>query len=355
MARERIKKQKFFVPQHTIPRNAASYYIESGTVPIRNGRGGKFLPPLRRRKRLSKQGFMLPVESLVKLLHLETLSEDVFRGVSPEDGRKRIFGGQVLGQALAASERTVSGRDCHSLHAYFLRPGNPALPIVYEVERSRDGGSFTARRVVAKQNGLTIFTMASSYQVPEPGFEHQSTMPEVPMPEQLATERELRAVMAADLPPEFRAWLMRERPIEIRPVEPLQHFTQKAIDGHRQDKFPPRLVLWLRASGKLPDDPALHRAVLAYASDLSIIASSLLPHGMMLGSPQMQTASLDHALWFHRPFRADEWLLHVQDSPSASGGRGFNRGSIYTRDGTLVASVAQEGLIRRRPVKPPRV
>jgi acyl-CoA thioesterase-2 len=291
---------------------------------------------------------MVPVEDLLRLLDLETLGNDVFRGTAPQDGRRRIFGGQVLGQALVAAERTVSGRDCHSLHAYFLRPGNPAIPIVFEVERSRDGGTFTARRVVAKQDGKIIFTMAASFQVPEVGFEHQTPMPDVPDPETLATDRALRQTKAADLPDYLRAWLTRERPIEIRPVEPIQHFLQKAVDGYRQEKFPPKLVLWLRATGKLPDDPALHRAIIAYASDLSIIASSLLPHGVMLGSKEMQTASLDHALWFHRPVRADEWFLHAQESPSASGGRGFNRGLIYARDGRLVASVCQEGLIRRR-------
>ena len=191
-------------------------------------------------------------------------------------------------------------------------------------------------------------SMAASFQVPEQGFEHQAAMPDVPAPEALATDRELRQRMADGLPSYLRAWLTRERPIEIRPVEPVQHYLQKAVEGYRQEKFPPKLVLWLRTTGPLPDDPSLHRAVLAYASDLSIIASSLLPHGVMLGSKEMQTASLDHALWFHRPMRADQWFLHAQESPSASGGRGFNRGSIFTRDGLLAASVAQEGLIHRR-------
>ncbi len=291
---------------------------------------------------------MVPVDALLQLLDLETIGSDVFRGTSPQDGRKRIFGGQVLGQALIAAERTVEGRDCHSLHAYFLRAGIPSIPIIYEVERSRDGGTFTARRVVAKQDGKIIFTLAASFQVPELGFEHQAPMPSVPDPESLQTDRALRQTVAAGLPDYLRAWLTRERPIEIRPVEPIGHYLQKAVDGYRQETFPPKLTLWLRTTGKLPDDPALHRAIIAYASDLSIIASSLMPHGVMLGSKEMQTASLDHALWFHRPVRADAWFLHAQESPSASGGRGFNRGLIYTRDGKLAASVCQEGLIRRR-------
>jgi len=278
---------------------------------------------------------------LLSLLDLERIEDDIFRGVSPKDRWQRVFGGQVLGQALVAATRTVEDRDCHSLHAYFLRPGDPRIPIVYEVDRSRDGSSFTARRVVAIQHGQPIFTMSSSFQVRERGLEHQASMPTVPDPETLKSEDEWRMEILNDLPEHVRPWFMRARPIEFRPVDPINRFAKA--------KFPPRQILWFRAVGTLPETQAVHQCFLAYASDMTLLDTSLLPHGFTLFTGALQTASLDHAMWFHRPFRADEWLLYVQESPSASGGRGFNRGAIYRRDGVLVASVAQEGLIRLRP------
>jgi acyl-CoA thioesterase-2 len=278
--------------------------------------------------------------ALLRLLDLERIDGDVFRGVSPKDRWQRVFGGQVLGQALVAASRTVEGRIAHSLHAYFLRPGDPRTPILYEVDRSRDGGAFSARRVVARQNSHAIFTMAASFQAPEQGLEHQAAMPDVPDPEALKSEAEWRAEIAGDLPENARAWLKRPRPIEIRPVYPANRFAKGAREAHQ--------TVWFRANAPLPDGPALHQCVLAYASDMTLLDTALLPHGFTLFTPQLQLASLDHAMWFHRPFRADEWLLYVQDSPSASGGRGFNRGTVFRRDGALVASAAQEGLIRVR-------
>jgi acyl-CoA thioesterase-2 len=248
-----------------------------------------------------------------------------------------------LGQALVAATRTVDApRACHSLHAYFLRPGDPSMPILYEVDRSRDGGSFSVRRVVAIQHGAQIFVLSASFQKPEDGFEHQSQMPVVPPPEELEDEQDL-LLHRSDLPPSLLNWIGSERPFETRSV--LGRGPASA-SGDR----PARAAvdhIWLKTRDALPDDPALHRALLAFVSDTSLLDTALLPHGRSIFS-NVQVASLDHAMWFHRPFRADEWLLYAQDSPSASGGRGFNRGAIYRRDGTLVASVAQEGLIRPR-------
>jgi len=281
--------------------------------------------------------------SLLSLLDLEAIETDIFRGLSPKDRWQRVFGGQVLGQALVAAGRTVEGRICHSLHAYFLRPGDPKTPILYEVDRSRDGHSFSARRVVAIQHGQPIFTMSASFERIEPGLEHQTQMPDVPLPESLKTEQEWRSEIAVDLPESARNWFLRARPIEFRPVEPPNRFA-KGI-------YPPRQIVWFRAIGGLPDAPALQQCVLAYASDMTLLDTSLLPHGYTLFGGELQLASLDHAMWFHRPFRADDWLLYVQDSPSASGSRSFNRGEIFRRDGVLVASVAQEGLVRLRKAK----
>ncbi len=285
-------------------------------------------------------GAKASLAELLALLDLERVEDDIFRGVSPKDRWQRVFGGQVLGQALVAATRTVADRVCHSLHAYFLRPGDPRVPIVYEVDRSRDGQSFTARRVVAIQHGKPIFTMSASFQVAEHGLEHQSSMPDVPDPDSLKSEREWRADILNDIPEHIRPWFLRPRPIEFRPVDPVNRFADA--------KHPPHQALWFRAVGPLPDDIALHQCVVAYASDMTLLDTSLLPHGLTLYTGTLQTASLDHAMWFHRPFRADEWLLYVQDSPSASSARGFNRGAIYRRDGVLAASVAQEGLIRVR-------
>jgi len=281
-----------------------------------------------------------PVEELLSLLDLEPIEVNIFRGVSPEDRSQRVFGGQVLGQSLVAATRTVEGRDCHSLHAYFLRPGDPRVPILYEVDRSRDGSSFTARRVVAIQHGQPIFTLSALYQVPEGGLDHQIDAPKAPPPEDLVSERELRAATADRLPEAAREWFLRDRPIEIRPVDPVDPFEPK--------KVAPRQLVWFRATGPLPANVAIQQCVLAYASDMTLLDTCVLPHGIGWFSNRLQVASLDHAMWFHRPFRVDDWLLYAQDSPSASGARGFNRGMIYTRDGVLVASVAQEGLIRLR-------
>jgi acyl-CoA thioesterase-2 len=280
------------------------------------------------------------IARLLALLDLEKIEENVFRGVSPPERIQRVFGGQVLVQALVAAARTVEGRHCHSLHAYFLRPGDPKVPIRYEVDRSRDGASFTARRVVAIQHGAPIFTLASSFQREEAGFDHQSQMPLVPDPESLEDDQQL-LLRDPGLTPEQREWVGRERPFETRSVLGRGPFT---ASGDRPARAPVDHI-WLKTRGPLPGDSVLQRALLAFVSDMSLLDTALLPHGKSIFS-DVKVASLDHAMWFHRPFRADDWLLYAQDSPSASGGRGFNRGAIYTRDGMLVASVAQEGLIR---------
>ena len=278
------------------------------------------------------------VEDLIDLLDLERIEENMYRGHSPDVSWQRVFGGQVIGQALMAAYRTVDGRHCHSLHAYFIRPGDPKVPIVYEVDRSRDGKSFTTRRVVAIQHGKQIFNLAASFQVPETGFEHQVDMPKVPMPEELASERELRKVVAAKLPPEIATHFSRPRPIEIRPVNPQDYIDPEPLD--------PVHHVWFRARKSVGDNVPLHQCIAAYASDMTLLDTCIRPHGVSWVSGKLQSASLDHAMWFHAPFSTDDWLLYTQDSPSASGARGFNRGSIYTREGKLVASVAQEGLIR---------
>lgn len=281
--------------------------------------------------------------SLLALLDLEKIEENVFRGSSTAEPVQRVFGGQVLAQALTAASRTVeSTRLCHSFHAYFLRPGDPKLPILYEVDRSRDGASFTARRVVAIQHGAYIFTLAASFQKSEDGFEHRSQMPVVPDPETLEDDRQ-RLLRDPGLSAAMQAWVARDWPFETRSVLGRGPF---APSGDRPAR-PAVDHVWLRTRGALPDGAALHRALLSFVSDMSLLDTALLPHGKSLFS-EVQVASLDHAMWFHRPFRADEWLLYAQDSPSASGARGFNRGAIYRRDGVLVASVAQEGLIRPR-------
>jgi len=285
-----------------------------------------------------------PIQQLIALLNLEPIEENIFRGTSPQDRSQRVFGGQVLGQALVAATRTVEARLCHSLHAYFLLPGDPKVPILYEVDRSRDGKSFSSRRVVAIQHGRQIFHMSVSFQVEEPGLEHQIDAPAVPSPEDLPSEDDFRRKMADKIPADYREHFLRQRPIELRPVD--------RADIFRPEKRPPRQAVWVRATGQLPDNLALHQCVLAYASDMTLLDTALMPHGIGWFSDEIQMASLDHAMWFHRRFRADDWLLYVQDSPSASGARGFNRGLIYTRGGTLVASVAQEGLMRRRSALP---
>jgi acyl-CoA thioesterase-2 len=280
------------------------------------------------------------IATLLSILDLEPLEHNLFRGRSPQVGWQRVFGGQVIGQALTAAQRTVDGRAAHSLHAYFMRPGDPAVPIVYQVDRLRDGGSFSTRRVIAIQHGEAIFSLGASFQSEETGFDHQVPMPEVPPPEALPSESDLKELFLEKAPAAIRRYFERERALEIRPVD-ARHYVSR-------EPLPPVQHVWIRATGKLPDDPGIHRSVLAYASDMTLLDTSLYAHGRNIFDPDLQVASLDHALWFHRPFRADEWLLYSEDSPSASGGRGFSRGSLFRRDGVLIASVAQEGLIRRR-------
>jgi acyl-CoA thioesterase-2 len=280
------------------------------------------------------------LDELISILDLEELEVNIFRGRSPKEDRQRVFGGQVAGQALVAAGRTVDGNAVHSLHAYFLRPGDPTIPILYEVDRIRDGKSFTTRRVVAIQHGRAIFHLSASFQKPEQGLEHQAAMPDVPGPEELAHGKGRFAKLPPDMPEEVKKWIQRPRPIEMRPVEPMSY--------HRPEKRSPTQHIWMRADGRLPDDPLLHQCVAAYASDMSLLDTATLPHAISWFDFRFQMASLDHAMWFHRPFRADEWLLYAQHSPSMSGARGFTQGLLYTRDGSLVASVAQEGLIRLR-------
>jgi acyl-CoA thioesterase-2 len=280
------------------------------------------------------------VADLLSLLDLEPLEVNLFRGRSPQSGWQRVFGGQVIGQALVAALRTVDKRPPHSMHAYFMLPGDPKVPIIYEVDRIRDGKSFTTRRVVAIQHGHAIFTTAISFHGDEPSMSHQAKMPDVPKPEDLPSEADIKARTLQMMPDPVRRYFERERPIELRPVE----FTRYLGVKSEEAKF----HVWIRATGKLPDDPAVHQCVLAYASDMTLLDAALIPHGRTVFEKRIMAASLDHALWFHRPFRADDWLLYAQDSPNLSGARGFSRGLIFTRDGTLVASVAQEGLLRER-------
>jgi acyl-CoA thioesterase-2 len=281
------------------------------------------------------------LDALLATLDLERLEDNLFLGARGNEGWQRVFGGQVLGQALMAAARTVDAdRSVHSLHGYFLLAGDPSRPIVYDVERIRDGGSFTTRRVKAIQHGRPIFSMSSSFHRAEPGFDHQSEMPQVPPPEELANPKDLIAGLIDALPQSMRSYWSRERPIDMRVVDVSRYLTR--------DKKVPLQHIWIRANGELPDDPAFHQAVLAYASDFTLLDTALIAHGKLLFDADVQLASLDHALWYHRPFRADEWLLYVQDSPNAYGARGFCRGSIFTREGTLIASVVQEGLMRER-------
>jgi acyl-CoA thioesterase II len=281
------------------------------------------------------------LDGLVKLLALEKIEANLFRGQSQDLGWGVVFGGQVLGQALSAAVQTVPAeRLCHSLHAYFLRPGDVNKPIVYDVDRIRDGGSFTTRRVVAIQSGQPIFNLAASFQKVEKGFEHQDKMPDAPSPESLPPAAEKAAELSARFP-EARGRFAAERPFEMRPTEPED-------DAYPPAARPPRRMVWLRAMGKLPDDAALHAYLLAYVSDHSFITTALLPHRRTVFAPGMQVASLDHVMWFHQPFRVDQWLLYVIDSPAAHGARGLVRGMVFAQDGRLVASSAQEGLIRQR-------
>ena len=279
------------------------------------------------------------LHALLDLLDLEPLEENIYRGRNRDIGSGRVYGGQVLAQALVAAQRTVEeGRIAHSLHGYFILPGDVAAPIVYFVDRLRDGKSFTTRQVSAIQHGRAIFTMSASFQVREEGFEHQMRMPEVPPPEELPRELDIIRGMADRIPEALRAVYTQDRPIDFRPVD--------MVDPFAPSRREPLKYVWFRSEGEMPDDLLQHQATLAYASDYGLLGSALLPHGVTFQTPNLQGATLDHSLWLHRPFRMDQWLLYVTDSPSATGARGFTRGSIYTREGVQVASTAQEGLIR---------
>lgn len=282
------------------------------------------------------------MRQLLEILDLETLEHNLFRGNSPQVGWQRVFGGQVIGQALIAAQRTVEvDRFVHSLHGYFMRPGDPSIPIIYEVDRIRDGSSFNTRHVLAKQHGKAIFTLTASFQVDEKGLEHQLAMPGgLQEPEKLIGEQDIKEQYLHLAPPHVRKYWEQERPIEIRPVSLTHYFSR--------EKLNPVQNVWVRTTGPVPDDRALQAAILAYLSDMTLLDTSLHPHGRSIFDRDLQAASLDHAMWFHRPCKLDDWLLYTQDSPSTSGARGLNRGALYTRDGVLIASTAQEGLIRVR-------
>lgn len=281
------------------------------------------------------------LDELVALLALERIEENIFRGQSEDLGWGTVFGGQVLGQALSAATQTVPpDRLVHSLHSYFLRPGSVKQPIVYDVDRIRDGTSFTTRRVVAIQSGRPIFNMSASFQVTEPGFEHHDPMPHVPPPESVQPDDERYAALAAAGARHEGARKRPERPFDMRTIDPQDPFAPVPRPGIRR--------MWMRAVGAPGDDLALHRCLLAYASDFSFVTTSLQPHGASFATPGMQVASLDHIMWFHHPLRVDDWLLHAMESPAAQGARGLVRGQVFTRNGLLVASTAQEGLIRKR-------
>jgi acyl-CoA thioesterase-2 len=282
---------------------------------------------------------MHPVlKDVIELLKLEQIDDNIFRGQSRDIGSAQVFGGQVVGQALSAAHHTVENRRAHSLHAYFLRRGDTNAPIIYEVDRARDGGSFSVRRVVAIQHGRPIFNLAASFQKPEVGLEHQAEMPEVSGPGGLQDLTEIAPEVLQKIPGKIRRFLTDKRPFEFRPVQP--------VNFAAPEKLPPARQVWIKAVDELPNDPELHQNLLAYVSDYELLGASTLPHGLPFGRGLVQMASLDHALWFHREFRVDDWLLYSLDSPNASGGRGFARGQFFTRDGTLVASSTQEGLVR---------
>ncbi|PCD03547.1 acyl-CoA thioesterase II [Sphingomonas spermidinifaciens] len=281
------------------------------------------------------------VAQLVELLDVETIDTDLYRGARQPGGVGRVFGGQVIAQALQAAQRSIDdGKVAHSLHAYFMRAGSEDHPIIYRVVRDFDGRSFANRRVIAMQRGTPILNMIASFQLPEDGLSHQFPMPDVPPPEALKSESELREEIQAHVPEKLRRFFLRARPIEIRPVDPREWFAPAPREPVQHS--------WFRVVAPLADDPALHRAMLAYASDMTLLGTCMLPHGVTWMDGSVQTASLDHALWLHEPFRADEWMLYTCDSPWSGHGRGHNRGRIYTAGGRLVASAAQEGLIRKR-------
>ncbi|MBM3885596.1 MAG: acyl-CoA thioesterase II [Gemmatimonadetes bacterium] len=288
---------------------------------------------------------MTVVAKLLELLELEPLEHNIYRGQNRDLGTGRVFGGQVFAQALVAARRTVEdGREAHSVHGYFLREGDLTTPIVYFVDRPRDGRSFTSRRVTAIQHGEAIFHLSASFHVVEPGIDHQLPMPEVPEPESLSSELDLIRANAQLIPEPIRAIWTQDRPIDLRLITPRNPF----VPGEAVGPVEARRAAWFRVVDRIPDTPIVHQAVLAYASDYGFLPTALLPHGLTMRDRRVQIASLDHTLWMHRPFRADEWLLYVSDSPSAHGARGFVRGQVFTREGQLIASVAQEGLIRLR-------
>ncbi len=279
------------------------------------------------------------IDDLIALLELETLEYNIYRGQNRDIGSGRIFGGQVLAQALVAARHTIEEeRPCHSMHGYFILPGDLTVPVVYFVDRLRDGRSFTTRRVTAIQRGRAIFNMSASFHAPEPGIEHQTGMPDVPPPEELRSELDIIRGMIDRIPPELRPVLTQDRPLDFRPVEPEDPFEPRPRSPARH--------IWVRAIGPMDDDPLHHQAVLAYASDYGLLGAALRPHGISFRQPDVMAATLDHSIWFHRPFRVDEWLLYSMESPTAYGARGFARGEFHTREGELVASVAQEGVIR---------
>jgi len=281
------------------------------------------------------------VTDLLQLLDLEPIEHNIYRGQNRDIGTTRVFGGQVLAQALVAARRTLDDeRDAHSMHGYFILPGDLDAPIVYFVDRLRDGKSFATRRVTAIQHGRAIFNMSASFQVREPGPEHQEPMPSVPPPEAVEPELDMLRGIADRIPESLRELLTQDRPLDFRPIDPVDPFDPRPR--------PPFRYMWVKAVGELPDDTLVNQAVLAYASDYGLLATALLPHALSIRTPNVQVATLDHAIWFHRPFRADEWLLIAMDSPAAFGARGFARASVFTRDGRLVASLAQEGLTRVR-------
>ncbi len=283
---------------------------------------------------------------VIELLRLERIDDNLFRGDSHDIGAPQVFGGQILGQALVAAEHTVDDRRPHSLHAYFLRPGDFNHPVVYQVERARDGGSYSNRRVVAIQHGRPILNLTASFHNGDPGFDHQAEMPKVPGPDGLTSTRDLHKGIAERVPAKLRRLLEHQPPFEFRPVE-----TPKFIDPSAR---PPRKHIWMRAWAELPEDERIHRHLLAYVSDYELLGTATLPHELDFSKRPVQMASLDHALWFHRPLRVDDWLLYACDSPNNAQGRGFSRGQFFSRDGTLLASVAQEGVIRPIDSQPKR-
>ena len=280
------------------------------------------------------------IQDILKLLKLERLEVNLFRGQSPNEDRQRVFGGQVLGQALSAATYTVKDMNCHSFHSYFLRAGDPNTPIIYEVDTARDGRSFASRRVIAIQHGKQIFNMSASFQKVEEGCEHQIDMPDAPDPETLESEHSLRVKMADRIPASYRDLFLRRRPFEMRPVSPKDIFNPEPSE--------PRNIVWVKVAPGMPKDFATNQAMLSYISDTSLLDTCMRPHALSYMNPKLQSASLDHAMWFYHEFEATDWMLYVQDSPASAGARGMNFGHFFTRDGKLIATAAQEGLIRVR-------